>query len=163
MDQSEIKRMEEAVAKQMKVVENITKNIDLEKWARLYAEAQEARERGLQARERLDEFMDAAFAPERRREERDIEVLKTLKKIENNTSFLGEIADLAKRDSEKKDEILELGKEIMKITTASNKEEAESIYRKTLSKINDFSGGVESVQKLSQIANEVFNFFGKML
>ncbi|MCM1564798.1 MAG: hypothetical protein NC238_02365 [Dehalobacter sp.] len=87
-------------------------------------------------------------------------VLAALQGIEKNTSGISELILLVSKNDEKQDEIFDLLVEVLSIAKAKDKEEAESIYRKVMKKIGDFSGDIETIQKLFGWAGIIFSMVG---
>lgn len=85
-----------------------------------------------------------------------LEVLNTLKSIEKNTDMLGDIVDLLQVDEDQQKEIISILTEIHGIELAETTEKAESILRKTMTKINSKVKDIDNVQKLIAIANTVY-------
>jgi hypothetical protein len=83
-------------------------------------------------------------------------VISTLQGIEKNTALLTEITVLLQKNNDKQDQVFELITEILAITKANSKEEAESKLNDVMGKINAASDGVNSVQSLYTMATTVY-------
>lgn len=84
-------------------------------------------------------------------------VLNALQGIEKNTGGIAEIVKLVHLSNEKQDQVIELLTEIMSISAAKTKEEAQNKFSKALSKINNLGTTVESIQTLVGLLNTVYN------
>lgn len=93
-----------------------------------------------------------------------IDSLEVLKEIRENTASLKMISDLMAENVDNQEEIKNLVMDILTISQSKSKEEADSKYRKVMSKINDLNsvvGSVENIIKLTAIANAMLTFFNK--
>ncbi|MED0671734.1 hypothetical protein P4S95_16275 [Aneurinibacillus aneurinilyticus] len=99
----------------------------------------------------------------RREEEYKQNVLNALLGIEKNTANLAEIVTLIHTNTDKQDEIIELIKEMLEITKAKNQQEAESAYREVMRKVNQYSGDIETMQKLYGFGTMIWNVIKPML
>ncbi|MFB0841802.1 hypothetical protein [Paenibacillus oleatilyticus] len=86
-----------------------------------------------------------------------IEMINILQKIEENTASIRAIVELLQNNSDRQEQILELLKEVISLGTVKSKEEADSVFQKTLTKIQGLGGTVESVQTLIGFLNTVYN------
>ncbi|MDU0332092.1 hypothetical protein RW092_18100 [Paenibacillus sp. 3LSP] len=84
-------------------------------------------------------------------------VLNALQGIEKNTGGIAEIVKLVHLSNEKQDQVIELLTEIMSISAAKTKEEAQNKFSKALNKINNLGATVESIQTLIGLLNTVYN------
>lgn len=108
--------------------------------------------------QRLVDEANEVFAMKAREEEQYKEaVLNALQGIEENTGGITEIVKLIHVSNEKQDQVIELLSEIMSISTAKTKEEAQSKFTKALGKINNLGTTVESIQTLVGLLNTVYN------
>ena len=89
--------------------------------------------------------------------------LEMLKSINQNTANLYTLVDLISKSNENQDEMLELIYEILTIAKAKEKKEAESIFKKIITKINDTVGTADSVIKLIGWATALYNMVLPML
>ncbi|MGG1880143.1 hypothetical protein ABDI30_21580 [Paenibacillus cisolokensis] len=90
-------------------------------------------------------------------EQYKVAVLNALQGIEKNTGGIAELVKLVHLSNEKQDQVIELLSEIMSISAAKTKKEAESMFTKALNKINNLGTTVESVQTLIGLLNTVYN------
>ncbi|KQL37141.1 hypothetical protein [Psychrobacillus sp. FJAT-21963] len=77
------------------------------------------------------------------------ETLNTLKNIEKNTGDISSLVSLLHENSGKQNEILEIMTNIMSIGTSTTTDEAESMYRTVMNKINTNIQDVETMDKLT--------------
>ena len=89
--------------------------------------------------------------------------LEMLKSINQNTANLYTLVDLISKSNEKQDEMLELITEILTIAKAKEKREAESIFKKVVTKITDTVEAADSVIKLIGWATAIYNMVLPML
>ena len=89
--------------------------------------------------------------------------LEMLKSINQNTANLYTLVDLISKSNEKQDEMLELITEILTIAKAKEKREAESIFKKVVTKITDTVEAADSVIKLIGWATTIYNMVVGML
>jgi hypothetical protein len=89
------------------------------------------------------------------------EMLDTLIGIKQNTDQLGEMTALLQASNEKQEEIFGLIVNILEINKAKDLIEAETKYRKVMSKIGTFTGDVKAIQSLGVFANSVFEAYKK--
>lgn len=89
--------------------------------------------------------------------------LEMLKSINQNTANLYTLVDLISKSNEKQDEVLSLISEILTIAKAKEKREAESIFKRVMTKINDTVETADSTIKLVCWATEIYNMVLTML
>jgi hypothetical protein len=89
--------------------------------------------------------------------------LEMLHSINENTANLYSLVDLISKSNEKQDEILELISEILTIAKAKEKKEAESIFKKVMTQINDTVDTADSMIKLVGWASAIYNVVNSML
>lgn len=85
------------------------------------------------------------------------DVLALLQGTEKNTGGIADIVKLVHSSNEKQDQVIELLSEIISISTAKTKEEAETKFQNALGKIESLGTTVESVQTLIGLLNTVYN------
>lgn len=97
-------------------------------------------------------------AQEHREEEKVYweESLGILKSIEMNTANLAMIVDLINRSNENQDKIIGIFSEVLEIAKATNKEEAESAYRKVMNKIISVAKDADAIQKITSFAGATY-------
>ncbi len=83
--------------------------------------------------------------------------LEMLQSINANTANLYTLVDLISKSNDKQDEMLELISEILAIAKAREKKEAESIFKKVMTKINDSVETADSMIKLVGWATAIYN------
>jgi hypothetical protein len=96
-------------------------------------------------------------------EEYQKQSLEMLHSINENTANLYALVDLISKSNEKQDEMLELISEILTIAKAKEKKEAESIFKKVMTKINDTADTADSMIKLVGWASAIYNMVITML
>ena len=89
--------------------------------------------------------------------------LEMLQSINANTANLYTLVDLISKSNEKQDQMLGLITEILTIAKAKGKREAESIFKKVVTKINDSVETADSVIKLIGWATAIYNMVILML
>ncbi|MBY0117871.1 hypothetical protein [Paenibacillus xylanexedens] len=109
----------------------------------------------------LNRSMNEISEMHRKKNEREEEfkdnVLALLQGIEKNTGGIADLVKLVHSSNEKQDQVIELLSEIMSISAAKTKEEAETKFQKALGKIQSLGTTVESVQTLIGLLNTVYN------
>ena len=83
--------------------------------------------------------------------------LEILQSINENTANLYTMVELISQSNEKQDELISLMTEILSLAKAKNKEEADTLFKKIMSKINDTADSVESMIKIVGWATTVYN------
>lgn len=96
-------------------------------------------------------------------EEYQAKSLEILQSINENTANLYALVDLINKSNEKQDEMLEIITEILAIAKAKEKREAESLFKKVMSKINDSVETVDSMIKIMGWATAIYKMVGTML
>lgn len=96
-------------------------------------------------------------------EEYQKQSLVMLRSINENTANLFTLVDLISKSNEKQDEMLNLISEILSIAKAKEKKEAESIFKKVMTKINDTVETADSIIKLVGWATVIYNMVITML
>ena len=91
------------------------------------------------------------------------ESLKILESIKQNTANLYTLVDLINRSNEQQDALIGLIAEIMAISKAKNKEEADSFFRKTMDKASKTIKDGETLYKIAGYAMTVYNFVTSIL
>jgi len=115
--------------------------------------------------EKLDREME-----ESRREENELKeiekqlemkhrgnVEKLLSEIVDNTSSINLMVEILQSNNVIQTEVLSLMQEILTIGTATNKEEAESKYKKVMKQITEKVGDVETAEKLLTMSKAVYH------
>lgn len=92
------------------------------------------------------------------REEKQIELLEDIK---NNTGSLVNMVDMIRFNSDQQTEIMLVIADILAIGTATTPEEAESLYKKTMDKINRTIESGENIAKLTAWATTAWNIIDK--
>ena len=89
--------------------------------------------------------------------------LEILKSINQNTANLYTLVDLISKSNEQQDEVIGIVSEILSIAKAKEKKEAESLFKKVTSKINNSVETADSVIKLFGWATTIYNMVITML
>ena len=89
--------------------------------------------------------------------------LEILKSINQNTANLYTLVDLISKSNEQQDEVIGIVSEILTIAKAKEKKEAEYLFKKVTSKINDSVETADSVIKLFGWATTIYNMVITML
>ena len=89
--------------------------------------------------------------------------LEILKSINQNTANLFTLVDLISKSNEQQDEVIGIVSEILTIAKAKEKKEAESLFKKVTSKINNSVETADSVIKLFGWATTIYNMVITML
>lgn len=87
-------------------------------------------------------------------QEKSLEILQS---INQNTANLYSIVDLIKNSNDKQDEMIELLSDIFLLAKVKDKEEADSMFKQIMTKINDTADTAESIIKLSGWAMAIYN------
>lgn len=96
-------------------------------------------------------------------EEYQAKSLEILQSINANTANLYTLVDLISKSNEKQDEILEIITEILAIAKAKEKKEADSLFKRVMTKINDTVETADSVVKIVGWATTIYNMVVTML
>ena len=83
--------------------------------------------------------------------------LEVLQSINENTANLYIMVELINQSNDKQDELISLMTEVLSIAKARSKEEADTMFKKIMSKINDTADSVESMIKIVGWATTVYN------
>lgn len=84
-------------------------------------------------------------------------ILETLRGIEKNTASLAEISALIRENTEKQEEVFKIITEILAMNLLKEKEQAESTYRSLMKRISTIDTDVKTIQRLSSLANNIYN------
>lgn len=103
-----------------------------------------------------EDFLEEIDRSQKEKEEYDAAVLAALQGIERNTAGIADLVFLISNSNEKQDEVFELLVEVLALAKAKNAEEGKSLYKKIFGKLSDFTGDVETVQKLIGLANAIY-------
>jgi Sec7-like guanine-nucleotide exchange factor len=76
------------------------------------------------------------------------DILETLKRIERNTQDLQNIIQLLQTANSNQDKLFEVIVEILSISKAATPEEADSIYRDSITNIQQFNDDIDTMSKL---------------
>jgi predicted house-cleaning NTP pyrophosphatase (Maf/HAM1 superfamily) len=91
------------------------------------------------------------------------ESLEMLKSINTNTANLYTLVDLISNANDKQDELIGLISEILTIAKAKDKEEAESLFKKVMGKINETVKSADSMIKIMGWATSIYSMVIAML
>lgn len=83
--------------------------------------------------------------------------LEILQSIDENTANLYIMVELIKQSNDKQDELISLMAEVLSLAKAKSKEEADTLFKKIMSKINGTADSVESTIKIVGWAITVYN------
>lgn len=83
--------------------------------------------------------------------------LEMLQSINENTANLYTMVELISQSNDKQDELISLMTEVLSLAKAKSKEEADTLFKKIMSKINDTADSVESMIKIVGWATTVYN------
>ena len=83
--------------------------------------------------------------------------LEMLQSINENTANLYTMIELISQSNDKQDEVIALMTEVLSLAKAKSKEEADTLFKKIMSKINDTADSVESMIKIVGWATTVYN------
>jgi NTP pyrophosphatase (non-canonical NTP hydrolase) len=103
---------------------------------------------------------DGYFVKTQEYQEKSLEMLQA---INQNTANLYTLIDLINHNNESQDEILELLNEILSIAKAKSKDEADTLFKKVMKKINDATTDVESMVKIVGWATTIYSMVKTML
>lgn len=96
-------------------------------------------------------------------EEYQQQSLKILQSIEANTANLYTLVDLINKSNDKQDEMLEILSEVLAIAKAKDKNEAGSLFKRIITKINSTVEAGESLGKLIEWAIIVYRMVNAIL
>lgn len=96
-------------------------------------------------------------------QEYQLQSLEILKSINQNTANLYTLVDLISKSNEQQDEIIEITSEILTIAKAKEKKEAESFFKKVITRINSSVATADSVIKLISWATIFYRIVITML
>lgn len=83
--------------------------------------------------------------------------LEILQSINENTANLYTIVELISQSNDKQDELISLITEVLSLAKAKSKEEADTMFKKIMGKINDTADSVDSIIKIVGWATTVYN------
>ena len=83
--------------------------------------------------------------------------LEVLHSSNENTANLYIMVELIKQSNDKQDELISLMAEVLSLAKAKSKEEADTLFKKIMSKINGTVDSVESMIKIVGWATTVYN------
>ena len=96
-------------------------------------------------------------------EEYQTRSLEMLQSISENTANLYTIVDLINKSKERQDELLDILSEILAIAKAKEKNEAETLFKRVMTKINESVKTADSIVKLVGWATTIYNMVVVML
>lgn len=88
--------------------------------------------------------------------------LEILEQIQQNTASLYTIAELINSANDKQSDMIALITEILTISKAHDKEEADTLFKKVFDKIQYVSDSAEAIVKLSTVAVNVYQLVTKL-
>lgn len=97
---------------------------------------------------------DGYFEKTQEYQQKSLEVLQS---INENTANLYTMIELISQSNDKQDELISLMTEALSLAKAKSKEEADTLFKKIMSKINDTADSVESMIKIVGWATTVYN------
>lgn len=83
--------------------------------------------------------------------------LEALQSINENTANLYTMVELISRSNDKQDELISLMTEVLSLAKAKSKEEADTMFKKIMGKINNTADSVDSIIKIVGWATTVYN------
>ena len=83
--------------------------------------------------------------------------LEVLQSINENTANLYTLVELISQSNDKQDELIALITEVLSLAKAKSKEEADTMFKKIMGKINDTADSVDSIIKIVGWATTVYN------
>lgn len=86
-------------------------------------------------------------------------VLDALTSIQKNTVLMSDVVELLTSGNEQQAEINELLKELASIAKAETEEEAKTFYRRAVDKVSNTIKDVDTMVKLMNYANLIYNAF----
>ena len=99
-------------------------------------------------------ILDGYFERTQEYQQKSLDVLQS---INENTANLYTMVELISRSNDKQDELISLMTEVLSLAKAKSKEEADTLFKKIMSKINDTADSVESMIKIVGWATTVYN------
>lgn len=97
---------------------------------------------------------DGYFEKTQEYQQKSLEVLQS---INENTANLYTMVELISQSNDKQDELISLMTEILSLAKAKSKDEADTLFKKIMSKINNTADSVESMIKIVGWATTVYN------
>lgn len=97
---------------------------------------------------------DGYFEKTQEYQQKSLEVLQS---INENTANLYIMVELISKSNDKQDELISLMTEVLSLAKAKSKEEADTLFKKIMSKINDTADSVDSIIKIVGWATTVYN------
>lgn len=97
---------------------------------------------------------DGYFEKTQEYQQKSLEVLQS---INENTANLYTMVELISKSNDKQDELISLMIEVLSLAKAKSKEEADTLFKKIMSKINDTADSVDSIIKIVGWATTVYN------
>ncbi len=97
---------------------------------------------------------DGYFEKTQEYQQKSLEVLQS---INENTANLYTMVELISKSNDKQDELISLMTEVLSLAKAKSKEEADTLFKKIMSKINDTADSVDSIIKIVGWATTVYN------
>ncbi len=97
---------------------------------------------------------DGYFEKTQEYQQKSLEVLQS---INENTANLYTMVELISRSNDKQDELISLITEVFSLAKAKNKEEADTMFKKIMGKINDTADSVDSIIKIVGWATTVYS------
>lgn len=83
--------------------------------------------------------------------------LEVLQSINENTANLYTMIELISKSNDKQDELISLMTDVLSLAKAKSKEEADTLFKKIMNKINDTADSVDSIIKIVGWATTVYN------
>lgn len=103
---------------------------------------------------------DGYFEKTQEYQQKSLEVLQS---INENTANLYTMVELINKNNENQDELIELLTEILSLAKAKSKEEADTLFKKIMGKINETADNVDTMIKVVGWATAVYNMVQSML
>lgn len=97
---------------------------------------------------------DGYFEKTQEYQQKSLEVLQS---INENTANLYTMIELISKSNDKQDELISLMTEVLSLAKVKSKEEADTLFKKIMSKINDTADSVDSIIKIVSWATTVYN------
>lgn len=97
---------------------------------------------------------DGYFEKTQEYQQKSLEVLQS---INENIANLYIMVELINQSNDKQDELISLMTEVLALAKAKSKEEADTLFKKIMSKINDTADSVDSIIKIVGWATTVYN------
>lgn len=89
--------------------------------------------------------------------------LEMLQSIKENTANLYTMVELINKSNENQKELLEILTEILAISAAKDKKEAENLFKKVMGKVTQTTDDVDTIIKICGWAMAVYNIVSAML